>query len=285
SCWICIVVTVLGLMLGLGVAQEGKQRVEVYKWVPISLDREGKIKPPAPKWVTTKWEGSADAAFLPVLLECEPELVFKGFDNTGKWGAKTRAAFKAWRGDCQSAVKLFTVCRYMQVAREVDTKFRGSQESRDMLTELNIGWEILRSAPKSYEFMRMWYRCNAGDGDFHQFGDMAKLLLARNPADRGVAIAVAAELWDIRPNVSLEALALSSLQRAKETKYWRPWDDLHLSKVYLTRAARTKKRSDLALAVKHNETAFKNAPVGYDKTHIIKNREVLKDAASVMKYP
>lgn len=235
--------------------------------------------------MTSKWIAAADAPFEEIDKGLTAVLVFTKFEDTGVWSAKAKRAYREWSTDCQNPVKLYRATRFYGIASEVDRDFSGDKEAKRMGGHLNEGWDIVKNPPQSYLFVRAGYRFNAGDGDNHNFGDLAVQLLKRNPADRGVSIGAMEEMWIERllgkggnsnsTSVRFETLVIESMLKARKSAMWRPWDDVFLGKAYLCKALRTRKLEDMNKAIFYNEEAIRKAPKGYNVDYLLKNRAIL----------
>lgn len=280
-----------------------KNSQEFKEPAPFIFDSDARVLPKL-AWVTTTWSVTDDAPYKIIASEVEPARAYRGldYDKEGKWARKVQEAYDQWFEDCQSSLKLFRVTAYMGVLKEADQTAARSKQNSEMWRNVHLGWLTVKNPSRSYFFVRGGYLATAGNHFRHIYGDLARELLKKNPNDRGVFRAAVGELFDEKPlwndklqkSVQLpgtgkqfEEFLLETGLRLKKTdpKNWRPWQDSYLGQIYLVRALRSKKRSDLKIAVGYLEAAIAGSPKNYaGLKELVDNRALLKEYGNYMKY-
>ncbi len=248
-------------------------------------------------WVTTDWISKSDVPFEAITREYASYAVFRGFDMSGLWKSRVTSAYRAWFEDCQNPEKLFKLTLCFGIMKEQDNEAARSETFQSMWTNVRHGWHIFRGNPRSRLFVRQGYRALAGDQDRHLFGDIAVKLLKVNPNDRVAFAAGVAELWDERPQwdpklkktvqlpqkgEKFENMLIEAGNRVRKTEQWRPWDEGFFAQLYAARGVRTRKVSDLDIAVGYAQRAIDACPKefsrkGYEdfKSTIVEMRRIL----------
>jgi hypothetical protein len=269
------------------------QTTDVFRRPDKRLTGEKARITPYMAWVTTQWDPKADAPFMPIRDELIGYRVFQGFDKTGKWRKKARDAHASWKRDWKNPQKFFAACSYFLAASGLDLTFSKEKDFQEILTDLNLAWEVFPNPPKSYLFVRMGYLYKGGDGCGHIFGELPYKLLERDPLDLAAVGAAVQELWDEsrwerrqgRRGAEFEEFLLKRLAEIKRSRYWRPWAEDLFSAIYHCRALlRTRSRADLQRAVDHNAAAIKSLHPEMDKTPYLKARDLIQSRFQYMKH-
>lgn len=223
---------------------------------------------PNPKWITTKWVEKEDAPFMELALEARAVLA-TGWPPRSNvdWKAKAKLAYKDWYDDSQNPVKIFNVSVYLMLASQVDPRYGDAKEYHEMCAIVNRGWEFLEKPPQSYEFVRRGYAFSAGDEDEHDYGDIAKKLLERDPSDRVAFVGAMLEYHDNRRG-DFAKWMFETAERFHGTKGWRPWDSRLLGRCYELKARETYKKKDLLRAIELGEEAIRLTPKQLSTTFI-----------------
>ncbi|MFN8219599.1 MAG: hypothetical protein U0S12_05640 [Fimbriimonadales bacterium] len=226
---------------------------------------------PNPRWVSVAWDDEADKPFADLHREVAQAMANPNQqDRTGVWASKTRDAYVEWREDTQNPLALARASAYLGVARSLDPKFQLADDYQKMRSGLNEGWAILRNVPHSYHFARFGYLFNAGDYDFHKYGDLAERLWRKNPNDRGVALATVGEYKGKKPNPAFEKMMFEHLEIASALPNWRATDDWTYALAYRIFGREHKDISAYAKAISRARIALARLPAGFDHSGIKK---------------
>lgn len=231
-----------------------------------------------PAWLRLDWTAKADEAFKAIEKEVGPYREFSGYDSKGVWAKKVLAAYNEWIKDSQDPVKLYRVSTYFGVLNGVDNATSWKPEFTERWSDVQWGWMTLKGGPPSRLFVRQGYRCSASNGFRTKYGNLCNKLLEHDPLDRTILLAGIAELdaermsWNKAKKrmyqlpgkgLEFEAFLLQASERIRKSKFWRPWDDQHISTIYAVRAFRTRKKSDLRRAIDILEKAIKVTPAAH----------------------
>lgn len=257
-----LVGSLLAIACGIGlIAELGAQRPEPFlpgtSRIPSSPFRSD----PHPKWVPVQWDPGEDAPYRKIRSEVDLAIAqWNGGAVPGPWPDKAREAFRRWMGDCQNPERLFRASASLGVARTLDPEFATSDECARMTAYLDEGWSILRQPPHSYEFVRQGYLSNAGDSDYHIYGDLPIRLLDRDPQDREVTLAMVREYRSRKPVEKFEQTLFRALDRVSKSTKWKPRDELTEALAYRLYGQKHKKPDAYAVALKKARSARAKVP-------------------------
>lgn len=237
---------------------------------------------PNPKWINMPWSETEDQVYAAHEREYQKAIAQPGFEATGVWPLRFRAAMKEYLADYQNPVKLYKASATYMAAYELHPGFPSSNEDRVLHGKLNAGWEYLDKPPKSYRFARMGYFINSNDMDNHDYDNLALRLLKRKPFDREVAFAMRGEYFG-RNDRQFSDPMFAILESLEKTGKFKRWDALRYAGAINLRGLRTKNRADLERAIKLAEQAAKKTPKGADDSTLRESMRIYKDSLARMR--
>lgn len=235
----------------------------------VDLPRTTARTDPNPPWTTSKWDEVEDRPFRDIRRAAEAiEAKTPGLDPKSYWVREAANAYHVWHDDHRDPEKLYRAALYLTFARRHGQDLERFSDYSKAVGQINMGWSIIRNVPRSYEYARLGYICNAGDFDHHKYGNLGRNLMLRDPNDLAVALAMVGEYSDRKPEPEFESFMFDSLKRLSKSKLWKPWDYQRLGHAYRLYGRQHKDKSAYAKAIELAKTAKDLTHPGWDTTWI-----------------
>lgn len=239
------------------------------------MPSEGGRTDPHPVWVRVPWYDAVDKIFVQINSETsyDPSLQ-QDSDTKGVWRKRAAQAYDEWFKDYQNPEKLYKVARLLLATTFLDTFFQDTADYRRMRGNVNFGFSLLlpEHIPPSYHFVRVAYIFNAGDGHLHYMKDLARRLLKRDPADRGVLIAMVREYHERGKDPAFEKMLFDGLFALAKTPKWKYWDDVWIARAMRMSGIYNKSKSYFDKGIAYLDRAIAKTPKGKDPKRLVEER-------------
>lgn len=256
-----IFVAILGFMFA--------QPRDPFPKYPSDIPRSSHRTDPVPPWTVSSWNEEVDLPYREIRQSIErEEKQTPGIDHDQIWVGKAAVAFHDWHNDYRNPIKLYEASLTILTARRHGKDLGKNPEFEKARSQVNLGWSMLRNVPASYEYSRLGYIYNAGDFDFHKYGDLGERLIARDPVDRDVALAMIQDYVMRKPDPKFENLLFATLNACSKTKAWGPWDYQRQGFAYRIYGQRHKDIASYKKAIELSRLAIAKTRGGWDTSWI-----------------
>jgi hypothetical protein len=219
---------------------------------------------PNPIWVNVKWDDRSDAHYTKLRKERDQLFVqLRAIERPSRLVDQVKKSYILWYKDFENPERLFVACSDFVLARRAFPDFIKDKDYYLMSSNLDQGWSYIRKPPHSYEFVRRGFLFNAGDGDCHTYGDLPNRLLAKDPNDLDVALAL---VWEYRMNRlddKFVKFMLDSLERFSKKTPWAAREEYAYGYALATVGIRKKSADFIRSGILKVENAIKMQVAGY----------------------